>query len=77
MCPNRKQQAGAQTTQFLGAMDSLENLDNLIIFATSDAVEEIDPAIRRPRRLDQEVRSTLWIISVLYLSFQSNDCASY
>ncbi|XP_046396723.1 spermatogenesis-associated protein 5-like protein 1 isoform X2 [Ischnura elegans] len=55
MCPNRKHQAGAQTTQFLGAMDSLENLDNLIIFATTDAVDEIDPAIRRPRRLDQEV----------------------
>ncbi|XP_071451315.1 ATPase family gene 2 protein homolog B-like [Hetaerina americana] len=55
MCPNRKQVSGCQTTQLLGAIDSLQHLDNLLIFATSNTVDDVDQAIRRPGRLDEEV----------------------
>ncbi|KAG8227138.1 hypothetical protein J437_LFUL001682 [Ladona fulva] len=59
MCPNRQRSSGkrtvSQTTQLLTAIEKSQELENLLIFATTSKVDDLDSSCRRPGRLDKEV----------------------
>jgi transitional endoplasmic reticulum ATPase len=42
-------------TQLLSLMDGLKRVDSVIVIATSNRVDAIDPAFRRPGRFDREI----------------------
>ncbi len=42
-------------TQLLSLMDGLKRVDSVIVIATSNRVDAVDPAFRRPGRFDREI----------------------
>lgn len=61
LCPRRGRSGGVPearaTTQFLSLMDGVSEEDNLLVIGASNAPNSLDPALRRPGRLDREVSS--------------------
>src|ERR1700693_6144932 len=42
-------------TQLLALMDGLKRVDAVIVIGTTNRIDAVDPAFRRPRRFDREI----------------------
>ena len=61
MCPKRgnngNEQENRVVAQLLTLLDGLESRGKLVVIGATNRPNAIDPALRRPGRLDREVRS--------------------
>jgi transitional endoplasmic reticulum ATPase len=59
LAPNRRE-AGSQTdirtvTTLLACMDGMEAIDGVVVIGTTNRIDDVDPALRRPGRFDREI----------------------
>ncbi len=48
-----------ETVSFMGQLDNLKFSDNVIVIATTNSLSSVDPAVKRPGRLEIQVEMTL------------------
>ena len=64
LCPKRgnsNEQENRIVAQLLTLLNGLESRGQLVVIGATNRPNAIDPALRRPGRLDREVRSTICV----------------